>query len=402
MKMKTIENISKKQCTGCMMCGDICPNKAISFEIDLNDGFWYALIDSNKCTKCGLCYKKCPIVSKENIIQNEKPLACIGVKSKDKERRYYSTSGGFFGELATDWGNNGGYCVGAEYDSENMVFHIVENDIDRIPALSQSKYVQSNTQGIYAEVKKLLLDNHNVMFCGTPCQVAALNSFLGKGYDNLLTVDFVCCGICSPGVYKKYLEWLEDKYNARIKRVWFKNKEYGWRRISTRVDFENGKKYIRIGSCEPYMIAFVKDALSMRECCENCRFRGLPHKSDITLADFWGIERVNNSFDDDKGVSALVINTVNGLKRFKMVAHRLDYFETSVEEISAGNFTIYESKVFNPKREEFLFAVMNKGFGYAVKKYSSYRGVKKVRAYLSMIKYDIKRLIIEGNEYEKD
>lgn len=387
----TIELLNKNNCTGCKSCGDVCPVDAIRFY-DEADGFWYPTINHDKCVKCGLCANKCPSLNSVDSLE-KCVIKCYGVKAKNEEIRYNSTSGGFFSVLAEKWINDGGIVVGAEYDDSNLVFHSIAFDKKDISKLRQSKYVQSDTQGIYKKVKELLDNKRKVLFCGTPCQVEALLLFLVKPYDNLLTLDFVCCGICSPGIYKLYLNELEQKYKSKISKVWFKNKDEGWRSIGTRIDFENGRHYFRTGSRDLFMTSFVTDALSMRLSCEECKYRKLPHRSDIMLGDFWGIENVNPSFDDNKGVSAVLVNSEKGKAAFDSIWEYLDYFETTIENIVKGNFTIFEPKHINPLRSDFVNLMNKKGFQHAMSKYSKYSGVNKIRTDMSFYKSKLKKII---------
>lgn len=375
---KSIYNISRKKCSGCKMCADICPKKAISFEY--TRGFWYPLVDDNKCINCGLCRKKCPSLNEAPNTLLE-PVACYGAKSKNEQIRESSTSGGFFSELAINWMLNGGYCIAALYNEDNKIIHHVSNNIADIDLFRQSKYAQSDTQGIYKKARHLLQDGKKVLFCGTACQVEALKAFLGKEYENLVTMDFVCLGIGSPFVFRKYLNMLEKKYGSKIVRVWFKNKSLGWRNISTKVDFENGKTYLEPGYGDLFMMAFVSDALSIRPNCEFCKFRKIPHNSDFTVADFWGIEKINPSFDDNKGLSAVFVNSRKGYDIFSSISSNLDYFETSAKEICQGNFSTLSPMSPNPNSELFMDYLETHSLQEAMHKYGSYKGLKKIRIF---------------------
>lgn len=376
MVNKSVHNINHNDCSGCKMCGDICPKEAITFELD--KGFWYPVVIENKCVNCGLCIKRCP--SLKTIDPSPKfPESCYGVKSRNEYTRENSTSGGFFSEIANVWMAKNGYCIAALYDNDCRITHQYSNDSKTIALFRQSKYAQSDTKGIYRRAKQLLNAGEKVFFCGTPCQVEALYSFLGIRSANLLTMDFVCLGICSPFVYRKYLDMLETKFCSKVRRVWFKNKTYGWRSISTRIDFENGQTYIETGSDDLFMISFVTDALSMRPSCEFCKFRKIPHHSDFTVADFWGVEKINPSIDDNMGVSAVLVNTSKGMEWFNNISYKVDYFQTNVREICQGNFSTLKPMKPNANRDAFFDYLENHTFEATMSKFSSYRGYNKFR-----------------------
>ena len=386
----SVNSIDHSICTGCMMCSDICAKSAISFKNDL--GFWYPSVDEDKCVNCGICSKRCPALKDAPTAYG--PISCYGAKSKDENTRWLSTSGGFFTELANAIIHDNGVCVGAEYGSNCEVIHSIEKNLEGVNRLRQSKYSQSYTEGIYANTKRILDTGVLVLFCGTPCQVEALKSYLRKSYDNLLTMDFFCLGICSPVVYRKYLDWLEKKYNSKVRRVWFKNKKAGWRSIGTRIEFENGKVYFREGKRDPFMVAFVGDSIAMRQSCETCKFRKIPHNSDITVADFWGVEKINPQIDDNKGISAVIVNSAKGQLWFDIVKDNLDYFETTIDLITQGNFSAIRPKKSGINREEFLKSLSTYSITYALNKFGTqFTYNKRVKMELSHLKKTIKSWI---------
>lgn len=387
---KSVSNIDKHQCCGCMMCGDACPKGAISFPI--TKGFWYPSVVDAKCINCGICNKKCPVLN-VNTKRESTKVDYYGVKTKNDEVRWHSTSGGFFTELANYVIERDGLVIGALYDGDNCIVHAVGRDKEDITKLRQSKYAQSNTSGIYIQVKDLLNQNKQVLFCGTPCQVEALYAFLGNRPENLITMDFICLGICSPWIFRKYLDMLESKYISKAKRVWFKNKTNGWRAISNRIDFENGETYLRSGKYDLFMRLFVTDALSMRSNCENCKFRSIHHISDFTVGDFWGVEKVNPEIDDNKGISALCVNTDKAQNIFSQLKSNLDYFKTDADSIVKHNFSVLAPMKTNPNQDLFMEMVDRKGLIAASYKYSSFNRRLEMDRIITNIKICIKTLL---------
>ena len=383
---KSVNNIDHTICTGCMMCSDACSKSAISFFVE--KGFWFPTVDSHLCVNCGLCTNKCPALHDAPLVDG--PKSCYGARSRNEDVRWNSTSGGYFSELASCVIAAGGYVIGATYDSDNEILHTVEHTYKGVEKLRQSKYAQSKTVGIYKTTLRLLKNDELVLFCGTACQVEALKSFLGKEFENLLTMDFVCLGICSPVVYRKYLDMMEHKYKSKITRVWFKNKQDGWRSIGTRLDFSNGKIYYKPGGFDLFMCAFVGDSIAMRKSCETCKYRKIPHNSDFTVADFWGIEKIRPDKDDNKGISAVFVNSDKGLSWFNRITTNLDYFETTSESITMGNFSSLKPKPSGKNRDAFLEAIETMSFQSAYNKYGiEYTGNRKLNKKLKQFKDSI-------------
>lgn len=237
------------------------------------------------------------------------------VWSKDQDIRYCSTSGGAFTEFAKAIIADGGLVAGARYNDENLVEHDLIDSYEGIEKLRQSKYMSSSMGDIYKRVKTELDSGRLVGFCGSPCQVAGLYSFLGKEYENLFTMDFICRGMNSPKAFKAWLSEIEQREGCKVTKVWFKYKEGGWKTSPrrTRLDFENGSYKIYKGEKNLYMHGYLTSNLYIRPCCGDCRFKGVPRKSDVTFADFWGIDK---ELDDDKGTSMLLVNSEKGKKIF--------------------------------------------------------------------------------------
>lgn len=347
----------KKDCTGCNACLDICPKDAINLEIDI-EGFWYPKVDKDKCVDCNLCENVCPVIHVEEVKQNEfeKPV-CFAAIHKNIEVRFGSTTGGLFSALAEKMYKEGGYVGGAIYDDDFAVSHFISNNPNDILRLRQSKYSQSQTLGIYREVRRLLLDGESVLICGTPCQMAALRRFLKKDYERLIIVDFICKSITSPKFYSKYLDYWERKANSKLLSFKFKDKELGWRQLVKRFDFKNGKTvYSRASENDMYSLSYHHNIVS-RPSCYECVFKGDPRISDITIADFWGIEKYDRlrELDDNAGTSAVMINNSKGLSFFNSIKNSVKTLEVDISEIVSGNPAYWKKQSYpNCDRDAFF------------------------------------------------
>jgi len=337
-----IEIDNKENCTSCSACFNICPVNAIEMVED-NEGFKYPKVNKEKCINCHLCEKVCPIKNKYNAEENAKKPTVIAAWTKNVETRLDSTSGGVFTELANQIYDEGGYVCGAIYNKEWMVEHIVSNDRKDIDKIRSSKYLQSNINYVFKEIKEKLNKGHKVLMCGSPCQIAGLYNFLGKKYENLYTADFICRGMNSPKIFKGYLNELESKYNSKIVRIKFKNKIHGWHNFSTRIDFENKKRYIGGRYIDSYMIGYLKYNAFMRPSCYNCKFKDLPRMADITLADFWGIEDIDEKLDNNQGTSMVLLNSNKGKELFEKIKNNISYKEINSEKVFKQNVCMKES-----------------------------------------------------------
>ena len=314
-----IHNIkNNKLCTGCSACANICPVGAISM-CENADGFLHPVIDDKKCIHCGLCNNVCPIINWKNDNKPEKQ-DCYACQADDETRKN-SSSGGMFYIFAQKVLLASGYVCGVKWKSDfSGVEHTIIHDIAELPDLCLSKYVQSNPQSVFQEIKALLDDNKFVMFVGTPCQVAGLKSFLRKPYDNLLLIDLVCCSAPSKKVFNKYInEMLSD--NEHIKNIQFRMKDCGW--YSRAMTVETNLRTIRISNIKSeYLQTFFK-GICTNNVCQVCPFDTKYRHGDITLGDFWGIGNFNKKLDDNKGTSFVLINTKRGAKFIKHIDMKL-------------------------------------------------------------------------------
>ncbi len=359
--------LKKSQCTGCGACSNICSRGAIKMVED-DCGFKYPVIDKNLCIDCGLCKNTCPIVSKYKPNRLVKPKV-YATWSNDAKNRYISTSGGMFFELGKYVIEKSGFVIGARYNEDNMVEHYLVNNLEGLEFLRQSKYLQSDTKNIFKETLDALKTKKLVLFAGTPCQIASLLKFLKKDYENLITVEFICRGVNSPKAYKAWLSEIENLENSKVTKVWFKYKVNGWKTSPkcTRVDFKNGNYKIYDGPANKYMSGYLGPNLYIRPSCGNCYFKDLPRQADITLADFWGVQK---DLDDDKGTSLVLVNSSNGQKYFDEIKTNIYYEERNIEEIYNGNACFKVSVKINKKSEKFLKSLNNKNFSKMLNKYN--------------------------------
>ena len=365
-------NISDKQkCCGCNACGDVCPKAAITFKTDI-EGFWYPEVNKETCIDCGLCEKVCPIININDLKKNDypKPAHVFAAVNKNMRVRWNSTSGGAYTALAEAMLEQGGYVSGAIYnDGFTGVHNYISNNPEDLEKLRSSKYLQSNAEGIFREIKDLLVKGEKVLACGTPCQMTALRSFLRKDYDNLIIIDFICRGVNSPKVYRAYLDSLEKKFGSRVVYVKAKNKELGWRNLTRKVTFENGKSYYGIHMQDDFRRGYHTNVYC-RPSCYDCQFKDFPRISDITIADYWGIEKVDKNLDMNIGTSMILLNSNKGIAFFESVKEKLEYRETSFESILGGNIALKKSiEPAKIDRNAFFKDLDENDFDYVTQKY---------------------------------
>lgn len=387
------KKIKKNECCGCSACNNICPLECITMKSD-SEGFWYPEVDYAKCIKCQKCIKVCPAVNKPSTENTLKNAQVVAAYSKNEEIRINSTSGGMFSEIAKYILNNKGKVFGARYNENHLVEHCKIEDISQIQILRQSKYLQSDILKTFKEAKEELNIGNIVLFAGTPCHIAALKNFLGKDYENLLTIDFLCRGVISPDVYKQYLKSLEKKYKSKIKKVIFKNKTFGWHRFSTKVIFENGEEYIKDRYTDSYMRGYLEGNLYLRPSCYECQYKTLPRYSDITLGDFWGIEKIKKHLDQDKGTSIFMINTNKGKEVFEKIKENLIFEEMKLEDIYLGNIALTEKTAYPDlnKKEEFFKNYLKEDFENLVEKLLKKNLAEKTKSVLIKVLKKLKVL----------
>ena len=378
-----IKITDKSLCCGCTACMSACPAQCIVMRRD-REGFDYPFVNSpDLCIGCGKCEKVCPVL---NPAEAAEPLEARAVRSEQYVTD--SSSGGVFPALAEQIIADGGVVIGAVLNDDMTVGHAEAYDMPGVEKMRGSKYVQSDLYASYEDVRYWLSEGRKVMFSGTPCQVAGLHKYLGKPYDDLVTVDVLCHGVPSPGLWEKYVKALEKKHGARMENVRFKDKTASWRHYAFTTS---------LGSCpymdDPYMALFVQD-MSLRPSCYKCAARGGRSGSDLTLSDLWSVQHCAPEMSDDRGVSGVYVNSEKG----RALMGRIDGIESrqvDMELSRTDNGGFHDPVAVPEKREEFFQGIHSAEDlikymkSYVVRKPIWTRAYRAVRAFLSACKKKI-------------
>lgn len=360
-----IHELEQDRCTGCGACYNICPQNAIEMK-ENGEGFLFPDIVVEKCISCGLCKKVCPEINSAKFGASDPE--CYAVWAKDTVR-WVTSSGGMF-VLCADWIlEQGGYVCGAEFTKDfRGVKHTIIDHWTKLPNLMRSKYLQSDINTVYMQIKNLLdTTNKPVLFCGCPCQVAGLLNMLGSGHDRLYTLDLVCHGVPSPKAYRMYLD--EVANGKQIKSVNFRPKEKGWG-TPFQIKYIDGKEHYEDFK-GPYYTAFL-GGFSDRESCYSCQYAKIPRIGNITIADFWGVGKLNSSWNDNKGTSLVIVNDDKGKMLFNSVKERMTLCEkvkiADLKEIASTRNGNLIRPIKKASARNIFFSHLNKhGFAKALR-----------------------------------
>lgn len=379
-----IEIQDKHKCSGCGACESICPVHAVSMVTD-EEGFYYPKVNIEKCINCQKCQKQCPVLKCEQGNSIKIRNIAYAAKTMDEVTLKNSSSGGVFSEIARYVIEHEGVVFGASFDEEFNVQHINIKHIDELTKIQGSKYVQSRIGHTYVEAKKYLDEGKMVFFTGTPCQIAGLYGFLNKKYDNLYTQDIICHGVPSPMIWKKYVEFREEKALVKTRKVSFRDKSFGWKKYAICFEFTDCKKYLKEISEDMYMRGFLKN-IDLRPSCYQCSFKNPKRMSDFTLADFWGVEKVCPEMYDEQGTSLVMLNSSKGKKLFELLKDNIIFKEVNFEEAIKYNSAMLLSVKENVLRKEFIKCVSEKGFETAAQKYLELSRKEKMKESMKKLK----------------
>lgn len=373
----------KKDCCGCSACVQCCPKQCVKLYED-EEGFLYPKVDNSICIDCGLCERVCPVL---NQAEERKPIEVFAAKNPNEEIRKESSSGGIFTLLAEQTIDAGGVVFGVKWNEHFEAVHDYTETKEGLVAFRGSKYVQSQTGYTFKQAEEFLKQGRQVLYSGTPCQIAALKLYLRKDYENLLAVDIICHGTPSPGVFRWYLSEEIAKEAARqsgkkiqfrsslpissiakadvlareqgfeIEDIRFRDKQFGWKKYSFVLTLENLSSILsnRISISSPlnenaFLRGFLRD-IYLRPSCYACPAKSGKSGSDITLADYWGIQHLMPELDDDRGVSAIIVNTEKGEN---IIPKMIKLHSTTYQDLIEGNPSLVKSCISPQCRSSFF------------------------------------------------
>lgn len=384
----------KDQCCGCGACLNICPAQAICMRED-ECGFLFPVIDEGRCVRCGSCKRVCGFQDPKikNYVQHS--YAAI---ARDRDIRMGSASGGVFTAIANRYIDQGGLVYGAAFDECWNVCHIGVENKDELCKLQGSKYTQSDTGITYQSVKNALLQGREVLYSGTPCQIAGLQGFLGKRYENLVTVDLVCHGVPNNRMFREYLELLGREEGGTVTEFSFRDKAVGWGIYGKVIIlFKEKRKRKNIWQSASSYLFYFSNGWIYRESCYQCPYACGCRPGDLTIGDYWGIEREHpdyiekNGWNEEEGISLILVNTENGNRCLQKSEDYMELRDSSFEKAAR-----YNAQLRKPgeqgKREEILALYREGGWKAVDERYRKNIGLRRYSSQMkALIPAGVKR-----------
>lgn len=362
---KCINKLSSEKCIGCLSCVVSCPQRAIDIKYNKH-GFWIPNVNYSKCISCQMCILHCPVLQSP-VLSNRPhyPIKTKVAQWNNDDKRLNCASGGIFSAIA-EWfiKEEKAIIFGAKLNEDFDLEHVPLDKIASIKNIQKTKYIQSNIKNALSETKKALERKQTVLWSGTPCQIAALKSFLGKNYSTLWTIDLICMGIPSPAIFKQYIKEESALLQSEIIDFSFRNKDFGWESNAVKISLKNGSILREKASKNTFMqaIPFI-----IRDCCYQCQYKGLLRQGDLTIGDFWGIEHYAPQWNDSKGTSVVLINTERGEQLFsKLTTIKSD--DVPLEWVFRKNPYLKTSIDKNIRMEKFYRLIKNHSVKETVQK----------------------------------
>ena len=348
-------------------------------------GFLYPVINSERCVECGLCERVCPLIyRKEECDYSNTIIESYALRLKDEEALLKSSSGGAFWAIVKYVIKNGGSVCGATYNENMEVVHKVASTLEEARSFQGSKYSQSNIVGIFPIIKDLLKTGRVVLFSGTPCQNDGLLRFLGKSFDNLITVDIICHSVPSPRYFKEYLLYLEGKYKKTIKDIKMRDKSLGWGKDSYVYYFSEGGSVHNPGDLRCWQTIFESGYIT-RESCFECQYTNKRRVTDFTIGDFWDFDNLRGDIHSDKGTSVMLLNSEKSIRLFQQIKNDCMYWPVSAIEYEQPRLKYHSERplVYYDFKETYI----KRGFrkSYMVYFYPRQNFLLRVKQYLRRI-----------------
>ena len=375
----------KKECCGCTACCSICAQNAITMKPD-SLGFLYPEVNVELCVDCGLCNKICQFNDRYERFANFEFPRAYQFRIIPDEQLQRSQSGGAFFAIANRFIENGGFVYGAAFTATWQVTHQKATDAETLEALRMSKYVQSDIQGVFLQVKNDLKNGHMVLFSGTGCQVSGLKSYIPQRlHERLICVDVICHGVPSPQIWMDNIGYLEKIHKSKIIKACFRDKHFGWHGAIESYHFANGEKSFGRTSNEMYF-----SGLSVRESCFYCHYTNLKRVGDLTIGDLWSLEK-DSPLNDEKGVSLVLVNSEKGQKLLDSIKDNVICKERKLEDCSQPQLQ-HPAKA-NTFHKKFINDYSTKGFLYVAKHYGDLGWRYKRKLFIKKFKHMIRALI---------
>ena len=362
----------KEQCYSCSACYSICPKSAIKM-IQNDEGFLNPKVEEENCIKCGLCEKVCPVLDDSKLKKQNDNQKIFSLIRKDYSDKTNYTSAGVFYSLTKAFINEGGYVVGCIWDDNMVAKHVVTNKIEIAKKMSGSKYVQSDLNDVFKQIKLLLKSNKKVLFSGTACQIDGLKKYIGNDNLNLFLFEIICHGCPSPKVLKLYFDDIQQKYKSKVVSANFRYKgKYGWITPMSYIKLENGKTLEQLAFTDnSYVVGFAND-LFHKNSCYSCKYKGNEFVGDITVGDFWGCKTIDLNQSKNNGISELICNNGKGEYLLSLIIDKFFVKYYLLSDAKKENLAIYCAPNRNSNRKKY-FELINHKEKYSKKYIFNYK-----------------------------